>query len=110
VNFDEYASHDTTGLAALIRTGEIAPAEATEAAITRAEAVNVPCSHGSRLWDGFVPDHDAEIVARYRRAGLALIGKSNTPEVGLAATTESVRLGPCRNPWDLARTPGDRDS
>lgn len=66
----------------------------------------VPCSHGSRLWNGFVPDHDAEIVARYRRAGLICIGKSNTPEVGLAATTESVRLGPCRNPWDLTRTPG----
>jgi Asp-tRNA(Asn)/Glu-tRNA(Gln) amidotransferase A subunit family amidase len=146
VNFDEYAAHDATGLAALIRNGEIAPTEATEAAIARAEAVNdrlnaivtrtfdsaldtaadahgalvgvpflvkdltyvagVPCSHGSRLWDGFVPDHDAEIVSRYRRAGLAFIGKSNTPEVGLAATTESVRLGPCRNPWDLARTPG----
>jgi Asp-tRNA(Asn)/Glu-tRNA(Gln) amidotransferase A subunit family amidase len=53
-----------------------------------------------------VPDHDAEIVSRYRRAGLVCIGKSNTPEVGLAATTESVRLGPCRNPWDLTRTPG----
>jgi Asp-tRNA(Asn)/Glu-tRNA(Gln) amidotransferase A subunit family amidase len=66
----------------------------------------VPCSYGSRLWDGFVPDHDAEIVARYRRAGLAFIGKTNTPEVGLAATTESVRLGACHNPWDLTRTPG----
>lgn len=66
----------------------------------------VPCSYGSRLWDGFVPDHDAEIVARYRRAGLAFIGKTNTPELGLAATTESVRLGACHNPWDLSRTPG----
>jgi Asp-tRNA(Asn)/Glu-tRNA(Gln) amidotransferase A subunit family amidase len=53
-----------------------------------------------------VPDHDAEIVARYRRAGLAFLGKSNTPEVGLAATTESVFLGACRNPWDRSRTPG----
>lgn len=66
----------------------------------------VPCSYGSRLWRDFVPDHDADIVARYRRAGLAIMGKSNTPEVGLAATTESVHLGACRNPWDTARTPG----
>lgn len=66
----------------------------------------VRCSYGSRLWDGFVPDHDADIVARYRRAGLAILGKSNTPEVGLAATTESVHLGACHNPWDRSRTPG----
>ena len=61
---------------------------------------------GSRLWADFVPDHDGEIVARYRRAGLVLMGKSNTPEVGLAPTTESVLLGPCRNPWDTSRTAG----
>jgi amidase len=66
----------------------------------------VRCSLGSRLWDKFVPDHDAEIVTRYRKAGLVMLGKSNTPEVGLAATTESVLLGPCRNPWDLSRTSG----
>jgi len=66
----------------------------------------VRCTFGSRLWADFVADHDAEIVTRYRRAGLVLLGKSNTPEVGLAATTESVLLGACRNPWDLSRTPG----
>jgi Asp-tRNA(Asn)/Glu-tRNA(Gln) amidotransferase A subunit family amidase len=66
----------------------------------------VRCSLGSRLWNQFVPDHDAEVVSRYRKAGLAILGKSNTPEVGLAATTESVLLGPCRNPWDLSRTSG----
>jgi amidase len=66
----------------------------------------VRSSSGSRLWADFVPDHDAEIVTRYRKAGLVLLGKSNTPEVGLAATTESVLLGPCRNPWDLSRTAG----
>src|SRR5512135_3010616 len=66
----------------------------------------VRCSLGSRLWADFVPDHDAEIVTRYRKAGFVLLGKSNTPEVGLAATTESVFLGACHNPWDLTRTPG----
>ncbi len=67
---------------------------------------DVRCSMGSRLWSDFVPDHDADIVSRYRKAGLVIMGKSNTPEVGLAATTESVFLGPCRNPWDLSRTTG----
>jgi amidase len=66
----------------------------------------VRCSMGGRLWADFIPDHDSEIVKRYREAGLILFGKTNTPEVGLAATTESVFLGPCKNPWDLTRTTG----
>ncbi len=66
----------------------------------------VRCSMGSRLWADHVPDHDAEIVERYRKAGLVIFGKTNTPEVGLAATTESVFLGACHNPFDLSRTTG----
>ncbi len=64
------------------------------------------CTYGSRLWRDFVPDHDADIVTRYRNAGLVIFGKTNTPEVGLAATTEGVFLGACHNPWDLTRTTG----
>lgn len=66
----------------------------------------VRCTMGSRLWADHVPDHDAEIVRRQRAAGLVLLGKSNTPEVGLAAVTEPVLLGPARNPWNPDRTPG----
>ena len=66
----------------------------------------VRCSMGSRLWADYVPGHDAEVVRRFRDAGLVIMGKSNTPEVGLAATTEGVFLGPAHNPWDLGRTPG----
>ena len=39
-------------------------------------------------------------------AGLVIVGKTNTPEFGLLATTESLRLGPCHNPWDLDRSTG----
>jgi Asp-tRNA(Asn)/Glu-tRNA(Gln) amidotransferase A subunit family amidase len=64
------------------------------------------CSSGSRLFADFVPDHDSELVARYRAAGLSLFGRTSTPEFGLNVTTESVLLGICRNPWDLQRTTG----
>lgn len=66
----------------------------------------VRCSMGSALWQDFVPDHDAELVRRFRQAGLVTFGKTNTPEVGLAATTESTFLGPCLNPFDEHRTTG----
>jgi amidase len=39
-------------------------------------------------------------------AGLIIVGKTNTPEFGLSPTTESLRLGPCHNPWNLDRSTG----
>ncbi|MBM4462358.1 MAG: amidase [Chloroflexi bacterium] len=61
---------------------------------------------GSLVYKDFVPDEDAIVVERLRHAGAILIGKTNTPEFGLSATTEN-RLGDdCRNPWDPRRTSG----
>jgi amidase len=45
-------------------------------------------------------DHDAVHVARLRAAGAILIGKTNTPELGLRPVTEPARYGPTRNPRD----------
>lgn len=47
---------------------------------------------------------DAELVARTRRAGLLLVGKTNLPELASVMTTEPLAYGPTRNPWDTART------
>ncbi len=63
-------------------------------------------SSGSRFLAGRRSTHDATLVARYRRAGLVIFGKTNTPELGLTPYTEPELFGPTRNPWDSARTPG----
>lgn len=65
-----------------------------------------PMTSGSRYFRAHVPDYDAELVKRYRKAGLILLGKTSTPEFGIMPVTEPVLFGPCRNPWDIARTPG----
>ena len=49
---------------------------------------------------------DSFLGQRFRDAGLITFGKTNTPEFGIVATTESKAYGPCRNPWNLDRTPG----
>ena len=54
---------------------------------------------GSRLFRDAVADHNSTLTQRYLDAGLVICGKSNTPEFGLATTTEPVLFGPARNPW-----------
>jgi amidase len=61
---------------------------------------------GSRFCADVVADHDAELIRRYRAAGLVIVGKTSTPEFGIMPVTEPILFGPCRNPWDTNRTPG----
>lgn len=55
---------------------------------------------------GYRADLDANIVTAYKRAGFVMTGRTNTPEMGLAATTEPLSHGPTRNPWNLEHGPG----
>ncbi len=62
---------------------------------------------GSRLFKNSEPASvDSALVAAYRKAGLVLFGKTNTPEFGMSAATETLAFGVTRNPWDTDRTPG----
>ena len=54
----------------------------------------------------FVPDQDATVAARLRRAGAILMGKTNTPELTLAAETNNLIYGQTNNPFDVTRTTG----
>jgi amidase len=54
----------------------------------------------------WVEDEDTELVRRFRGAGLVILGKTNTPELGILPTTEPEAHGPTRNPWDTERSPG----
>jgi Asp-tRNA(Asn)/Glu-tRNA(Gln) amidotransferase A subunit family amidase len=63
-------------------------------------------SGSSKLFADAVADHDATIVTRYRSAGLTIFGRSASPELGLATSTEPAMFGPCRNPWNLGHSAG----
>ena len=66
----------------------------------------MPLTHGSQLFAGNVMDFDSETVARLRRAGLHILGRTASPEFGMSASTEPALTGPTRNPWNLERTAG----
>src|SRR5690349_68691 len=63
-------------------------------------------TNGCRFFADNRADHDTELVARYKKAGLVIFGKTNTPEFGLTITTEPRLFGPTRNPWNLEFTAG----
>ncbi len=65
-----------------------------------------PTSWGSRSLATDVADRHAFVTQRFLDAGLVIFGKTNTPEFGAKAVTESEYWGPARNPWNTERTPG----
>lgn len=53
-----------------------------------------------------IAQSDCELVRRLRAAGAVIVGKTNSPEVGLYPFTEGEAFGVTRNPWSLDHTPG----
>lgn len=71
-----------------------------------AEYAGVRMTEGSAFIDRYTPETDSELTRRLKQAGLIVIGKTNTPELGILPTTEPRLFGPTHNPWSLGRTPG----
>ncbi|MGW3967056.1 amidase [Amycolatopsis sp. NPDC005003] len=65
-----------------------------------------PATYGS-LGVSDAPRSGTEpVVTRLLDAGFLLMGRTNSPELGLLTTTENERFGATRNPWQPAYSPG----
>ncbi|HYD45181.1 MAG TPA: amidase family protein, partial [Phenylobacterium sp.] len=64
------------------------------------EVAGWPRTSGSRFSTDAPDARDSELVTRFRKAGVVLVGKTNTPEYGIPGVTISDKLGACRNPWN----------
>lgn len=64
------------------------------------------CSSGTPGLAQNIPQHDAVMVARLRRAGAVILGMTNMPELGVAFESDNLVYGRSNNPYDLSRTPG----
>jgi aspartyl-tRNA(Asn)/glutamyl-tRNA(Gln) amidotransferase subunit A len=61
---------------------------------------------GSKIFDGFVPDFDSTVVARLKKAGAIIFGKTNLHQFAFGPTGLNADYGHMHNPWDLARLAG----
>jgi Asp-tRNA(Asn)/Glu-tRNA(Gln) amidotransferase A subunit family amidase len=71
-----------------------------------APVAGLPLTHASRLYLGTVLDFDAETIARLRRSGFVIAGRTNAPELGMNVSTEPALYGPTQNPWALDHSAG----
>ncbi|MEO6791668.1 MAG: amidase family protein, partial [Ornithinibacter sp.] len=99
--------------------GQVADARAADAGLTGPfagvpflvkdllqEYAGFPTSNGSRALAHDVAREHATVTRLFLDAGLVVFGKTNTPEFGAKAVTESELWGAARNPWDVTCTPG----
>ncbi len=70
------------------------------------ETKGIRTTFGSTIFQDNIPQAEGPVVKRLRKAGAIIIGKTNTPECGLALYTENKLGDACRNPWNTDRTSG----
>ena len=67
---------------------------------------DMPTTFSSKFFDGAAPKPDSELVARWRNAGLIILGKTNTPEFAEDFVCEPTFRGITLNPWNEQVTTG----
>jgi amidase len=70
------------------------------------DTAGIVSTHGTAEWRDRVPERDDEVVARIKRAGFVILGKTVVPEFGPLNVSEPPGYPPGRNPWDPARSCG----
>jgi amidase len=66
----------------------------------------MPYTYGTPSWRDRIAEHDAVPVARARQAGMAILGKTNLPELAASIGTTNTLFPPTQNPWRQGITPG----
>ena len=67
---------------------------------------DVRCTCGSSNSGNYRPSFQCNSCRRLLKAGVIILGKTNTDEFAMGSSTENSAYGPTYNPWDLERVPG----
>jgi aspartyl-tRNA(Asn)/glutamyl-tRNA(Gln) amidotransferase subunit A len=66
----------------------------------------MPTTAASKILENYIPPFDATSVEKLKIAGVVNLGKTNTDEFTMGASTETSAFKKTKNPWDLERVPG----
>ncbi|MEM7167488.1 MAG: Asp-tRNA(Asn)/Glu-tRNA(Gln) amidotransferase subunit GatA [Planctomycetota bacterium] len=119
----EHADQSTSALLELTRESALTDAHAAQQRLAAGESPrplegvpftakgNIATTAGtttaaSQILTGYQSAFEATAVARLRRAGAILVGKTNLDEFGMGSSTENSSVQATRNPWQLDRVPG----
>ncbi|MFT7262926.1 MAG: amidase, partial [Halioglobus sp.] len=70
------------------------------------ETADMQTAIGSKVFAGWIPPHDAEIVKRLRDAGAIILGKTNSHEFAMGFATYGSLFGQTLNPYAIDHIPG----
>jgi aspartyl-tRNA(Asn)/glutamyl-tRNA(Gln) amidotransferase subunit A len=63
-------------------------------------------TNGSAIFEKHIPQVDATVINRLKKAGAIIIGKTNTHEFAFGVTTNNPHYGSTKNPWNVKLIPG----
>jgi aspartyl-tRNA(Asn)/glutamyl-tRNA(Gln) amidotransferase subunit A len=103
--------------------GALEQAEQADASFTRSEdkgplqgipvalkdnmcTLGIETTASSRILAGWVPPYDGTAVARLKKSGAVITGKTNLDEFAMGSSTENSAYGVTRNPWNTDKVPG----
>ncbi|MGB2694873.1 MAG: amidase, partial [Dehalococcoidia bacterium] len=66
----------------------------------------MPTTFGSLVFKDYYPERSSVSVERLQAAGAVVLGKTNTPEIGMIDQTINLLGDDGRNPWNLEHTAG----
>src|SRR3954453_14926121 len=106
--FVHVATDEARARADKVNTGDDRPLAGVPIAVKDllAPVAGMPMTWGMAAMKDWVPAEDGNVARRLKRAGVIIVGKTNTPELGILPVTEPDANGVTRNPWDPGRTPG----
>lgn len=71
---------------------------------------NMRTTMGSEIYQNYVPEYNATVVEKLKKAGAIIIGKLNTHQFAYGPTGDRSYFGPVKNPHDIQKMTGGSSS